>query len=182
MLLRIIGPDLTQSVLNKLTEIHHINHRNRASTRELKDLVANHGCKDCSEVIFIFDLEPGKHEQRKSTERLRKAASKLRKRTEKLGEDKSSFNSSAALREQRKNIRARNLRKRENKPEQSNAFPPKPAPQALQHKIMCEDVRPDKVEELGCAVCGELTPNYELTPTSELQDDWNILERPGVTR
>ncbi|KAJ7111011.1 hypothetical protein C8R44DRAFT_533416, partial [Mycena epipterygia] len=64
-------------------------------------------------------------------------------------------------------------------------FPPMPPTKILHHDIitgMCEDVDPSHIEESGCAVCGQITPNTDLTPMKDLELNWELLNRPGVTR
>ncbi|TFK59313.1 hypothetical protein BDN72DRAFT_780915, partial [Pluteus cervinus] len=46
-------------------------------------------------------------------------------------------------------------------------YPPPPLSQELVDKIIgdfCEDISPAKLEESGCAVCGELHPTQEMQP------------------
>ncbi|KAJ7106607.1 hypothetical protein C8R44DRAFT_563585, partial [Mycena epipterygia] len=54
-------------------------------------------------------------------------------------------------------------------------FPPLPPTKKLRHEIitgMCGAVDPENIEERGCAVCGQLTRNQELTLMSELELNW----------
>jgi hypothetical protein len=55
----------------------------------------------------------------------------------------------------------------------------------LSHKVLsdfCKDSTPNKFEESGCAVCGELVPLQELSRLKSIKGTLNILEAPGVTR
>ncbi|KAJ7824418.1 hypothetical protein B0H13DRAFT_1658519, partial [Mycena leptocephala] len=64
-------------------------------------------------------------------------------------------------------------------------FPPNPPSKTFRHGVitgMCNDLNPTAFEESGCAVCGELTVNSELTHWDELDVDWSLLEVGGVTR
>ncbi|KAJ7921011.1 hypothetical protein B0H13DRAFT_1516167, partial [Mycena leptocephala] len=51
-------------------------------------------------------------------------------------------------------------------------FPPIAPSRKLRHEIitgMYEDADPSQLQESGCAVCGQLTPNVELTRMHELE-------------
>jgi hypothetical protein len=76
-------------------------------------------------------------------------------------------------------------RRRENRPVTTPSFPPSPASKKLRHTVisdMCESLSPENLEESGCAVCGKLTKNLEMTVKSDLDLNWELLERPSVTR
>jgi len=64
-------------------------------------------------------------------------------------------------------------------------FPPSPP----DNKLMCDITRdfcfnssPDKMEEAGCAVCGQLTPSSKLTRLKSVKQCLRILQTQGVTR
>ncbi|KAF7789846.1 hypothetical protein EIP86_000794 [Pleurotus ostreatoroseus] len=46
----------------------------------------------------------------------------------------------------------------------------------------CKDIDPDRIKESGCAVCGQLTPLYDLTNLSDANIDLTPLSLAGVTR
>ena len=64
-------------------------------------------------------------------------------------------------------------------------FPPRPL---TAHDIQavisdaCKRMQPERLEEAGCAVCGQLTPFTRLGDLSNIQDHLSILSVPGITR
>ncbi|KAF8877204.1 hypothetical protein BD779DRAFT_1448730 [Infundibulicybe gibba] len=64
-------------------------------------------------------------------------------------------------------------------------FPPPPLTETLSRTIIkdfCQDLAPKRLEESGCAVCGQLTPTSELSRLKSIKGLLSILEAPGVTR
>ena len=66
-------------------------------------------------------------------------------------------------------------------------FPPSPPSPKLLHTIatgFCKATSPSKFEESGCAVCGSLTPITNLLDISEVNCNFDILNREGcgITR
>ena len=64
-------------------------------------------------------------------------------------------------------------------------FPPPPLTQELNEKIIsefCADSTPDKFQEAGCAVCGQLTPISDLSRLKHMKGMLGVLEARGVTR
>ncbi|KAF8218471.1 hypothetical protein L208DRAFT_1070740, partial [Tricholoma matsutake] len=50
-------------------------------------------------------------------------------------------------------------------------FPPSPPKDKLLHKIIsrfCSDTHPSQFEEMGCAVCGQLTLKKESIPLKDV--------------
>ena len=46
----------------------------------------------------------------------------------------------------------------------------------------CFNSSPDKMEEAGCAICGQLTPSSKLTRLKSVKQYLRILQTQGVTR
>ena len=70
-------------------------------------------------------------------------------------------------------------------PLQTHEFPPHPANYSLTHAILsniCSKMKPAKLEEAGCAVCGELKPVGTLSRLKGIKNLLNIVEAQGVTR
>ncbi|KAJ6596740.1 hypothetical protein B0H10DRAFT_1827595, partial [Mycena sp. CBHHK59/15] len=64
-------------------------------------------------------------------------------------------------------------------------FPAPPPSKKLRHEVItgwCDDINPHKLEESGCAVCGRLMPNVDLTLMEKTGIDWKVVEVLGVTR
>jgi hypothetical protein len=71
------------------------------------------------------------------------------------------------------------------KPLQTPEFPPHPADYNLTHTILsniCSKMKPAKLEEAGCAVCGELKPVSTLSRLKGIKNLLSIIEAHGVTR
>ncbi|KAF8218954.1 hypothetical protein L208DRAFT_997860, partial [Tricholoma matsutake] len=57
-------------------------------------------------------------------------------------------------------------------------FPPKPLKPELSHKIIsgfCKETSYEVLQESGCAVCGQLTPQTELTKLKSLTNQLHVL-------
>ncbi|KAJ7261555.1 hypothetical protein C8J57DRAFT_1071826, partial [Mycena rebaudengoi] len=64
-------------------------------------------------------------------------------------------------------------------------FPPPPLDNLTEERILrntCGSLNPENFVEAGCAVCGQLTVQTDLTLIEDLVLDWSLLEEPGVTR
>ena len=64
-----------------------------------------------------------------------------------------------------------------------NIFPPDPPDASLCRKIIndfCNATKPSNFEEAGCAVCGELTLQTELSDLSSLNIDLSVLNTAGL--
>ena len=64
-------------------------------------------------------------------------------------------------------------------------FPPSPLNRHLEYQIIsdfCKSTLPNKFEEAGCAVCGKLTPLFDLKSLSNLDLNLDILKQSGVTQ
>jgi len=46
----------------------------------------------------------------------------------------------------------------------------------------CSNSSPEKMEEAGCAVCGQLTPSTKLTRLKSVKQYLRVLQAQGVTR
>ena len=63
-------------------------------------------------------------------------------------------------------------------------FPPEPASMQLEHDIIrdaCKRMDPSNIEEIGCAVCGELKPRKDTSCLNSVKRILNVLETSGVT-
>ncbi|KAH6867501.1 hypothetical protein BKA70DRAFT_1063735, partial [Coprinopsis sp. MPI-PUGE-AT-0042] len=67
----------------------------------------------------------------------------------------------------------------------SKLFPPPVPSLLLQEKIIrnfCADLSPERVEEAGCCVCGQLKLKTDLIEAHQANLDLSILVSPGMTR
>ena len=68
-------------------------------------------------------------------------------------------------------------------PSGHNIFPPDPPDASLHRKIIndfCNATKPSNFEEAGCAVCGALTLQTELSDLSSLNIDLSVLDTAGL--
>ena len=68
---------------------------------------------------------------------------------------------------------------------QTYEFPPPPADYNLTNTILsniCSKMRPENLEEAGCAVCGELYPVGRLSRLKGIKNLLSVIEARGVTR
>jgi hypothetical protein len=66
----------------------------------------------------------------------------------------------------------------------THKFPPSPPTDKLLHKIItgfCNDTHPSQFEEVGCAVCGQLTLKNNILPLKDVECSLEPLKRQGVT-
>ncbi|THU84044.1 hypothetical protein K435DRAFT_604569, partial [Dendrothele bispora CBS 962.96] len=64
-------------------------------------------------------------------------------------------------------------------------FPPSPAAEKLVHKIIAdwtESFSPQNLEEIGCAVCGQLKPCINMVALKSMKNYLHVLIQPSVTR
>jgi hypothetical protein len=69
--------------------------------------------------------------------------------------------------------------------EENSEFPPPRIGIGLLHTIVtesCKAMTTEKISEAGCAVCGRLTPIQQLLKLTEVDIDFDMLIRCGVTR
>jgi hypothetical protein len=70
-------------------------------------------------------------------------------------------------------------------PDEIAYFPPKPAPESLNHQVIkdfCDDLQPHIFEEAGCAVCSLLCPLTTISQLKGVKGMLGVLESPGTTR
>ncbi|KAJ3752057.1 hypothetical protein EV360DRAFT_89122 [Lentinula raphanica] len=69
--------------------------------------------------------------------------------------------------------------------QQTPHYPPPPLTQSKVNKVISqwnEAFSPDKFQEAGCVVCGQLTPVRQLSPIKHVSNLLSVLEADGVTR
>ena len=72
-----------------------------------------------------------------------------------------------------------------NKYNHKHQFPPCAPSEKLQQTIaydFCEDTSPNMFTESGCAVCGKLIHKFQLQKWSQLNVDFDVLKRSGVSQ
>src|SRR6202021_2417579 len=152
-------PKLLIAQLRIVAVSHGIFVHSKKQAHEILDLLSDHECTDCKSFVAVFEPVPSKPSQRDrnliavkkyqkhNLNKYRKDNLRLVKRHQE--NDKIAFrtNNLAAVRKYQ-------LKKKTD-------FPPPPLTDALEHLIIseaCNDMRTNKLNEKGCAVCGALTP------------------------
>ncbi|KAJ7508118.1 hypothetical protein B0H11DRAFT_1660674, partial [Mycena galericulata] len=168
--------------------LHKISYTSKNSSAQLLHLLTGHTCKGCPKIIQVFNIV--RHDAEKTRTAAKQKSDKYRKKKSSTGEKPAKKRlvrkkTSEALGNRRHALKAKYSLKKQNKDGETFTFPPEPPTIAVQDRTvreMCECFNPESIEESGCAVCGLLTPNYELTNKDDLDLDWNLLAKPGVTR
>jgi hypothetical protein len=147
-----IIPQLSVSMLRKFAKIHDCSISSHANRKMLLDIILSHSCPKCHTHITVFSIESSKKEKTN----IRVKRFKAKQHNEVQG-------------------------KIDNK---SISFPPQPLDDNLGHSIVeeaCKRMAFDKIEEAGCAVCGELKLKTSLSPLKNIKNHLHILKAHGVT-
>ena len=147
---------VTLANARSIAALHGIAPGSRCNTAVLKSCVAEHSCAECPEYVTVFSIE--KDAKTKDFERLVDYRAKI-------------------------NPFATDQLKIE--PEINAHFPPEPASRDVELRVIrnaCERMDPTHLEEVGCAVCGELKPLSDSSRLKSVKNILGILEAPGVTR
>ena len=156
--LPIISDLLSITIAREIALIHGIKAGSRCTVAQLRSAVEDHECNNlkCSSYITIFSVEKSatKKNVDRSTKSRAKAttASRNEKEIETVGVP---------------------------------VFPPEPASKQLEHDIIrgaCRRMNPSNIEEIGCAVCGELKPRKDTSRLKSVKKILKVLEASGVTR
>ena len=135
-------------------------------------LLENHKCETCPDLLAVF--EP--YRIASNTERQK---TWYQKNNEKRAEYSKHHYPTSEYRESN-----RDLSKRYYWSKKHVKFPPLPPSAKLCQNIVsdfCASTSPHVFEEVGCAVCGKLTPICEMEELSEVENI-NLLKVHGVTR
>ncbi|KAF8142541.1 hypothetical protein K438DRAFT_1631655, partial [Mycena galopus ATCC 62051] len=180
--LRLLIDGLSGSNLRKIAAVHNVPSRQKDHVEAIRRRLQDHQCDtQCPESTTIYQLvadpKPAKEAQARATSHAWREA-KREKKTVKA-------KASAALLKKRKHLRERRANEREPRTGSPSKFPPAPPSRKLRHQVitgMCDDLDPSAFEEMGCAVCGALTPRVDLTEMDNTAVNWDLLKVPGVTR
>lgn len=184
--LRALSAALSVSNLKIVCKLHEIKFDRHRSSQSLQQDLADHVCgtKSCASLVTVLDVQRVDLDVVANRKIERRRVTRPAERARKKEAAKRS-NISHALATKNKLTRDKRAEKKKVIVEAPPIFPPVPPTKVLRHEIitgMCNDVDPVQIEESGCAVCGQLTLNTELTPIKDLELNWELLKRPGVTR
>ena len=162
MPLQDLTPYLTVSTLRKIAKSHGCLTGSHDNKKTLQYSLENHSCPQCNVLVTVFSIELPKLKQQHEAN--------LKK---KKHEDSNGINT---LKEQldSSNIATDSL----------SQFPPEPLTSAFARNIVdgaCKKMTKNKIEEGGCAVCGELVPIGELSRLKAIKNHLHILKAEGVS-
>ena len=160
---------LPVSHARNIASIHGTPVGSRCTASQLMMCIENHSCFRCHSYFTIFSVEiPAK-------QLTAKHVAKFKENKKSLQLDKKSLRLKGTLPVAPKAPPSVVVYK----------FPPDPADSNLIHTILtkiCDKMQPKKLEEAGCAVCGELKPMQELSRLKGIKNLLSVLEAPGITR
>ena len=161
---------LTTTQANEVAKEHNLLMLSRKPLAEKQAAIKSHICtKICTERVTIFKAvdKNRKVQQLQSKETVKKVVSEP-----KVG--RKYWAKSKQIISNHKYYIKNNVR-----------FPPSPPSNRLMHKIIsgfCNDTHPSKIEEAGCAICGQLVILSNLIKLKDVKCSLDPLVRVGVTR
>lgn len=161
--------------MESLCRLHDISFRSHSTSSNLANLLNAHVCIYCDQVVSMFSKydPPLSENQRGKMYRSRNVNTLRAMRSDSYAKIKADpeYKSKRKIKDRLRHYRS--------------SFPPKPPSEALMRQVIneyCRDIEPDRIKESGCAVCGQLTPLYDLTKLSDTDIDLTPLSLAGVTR
>ena len=166
--LPILSHLLSITIVKEIALIHGVKAGSRCTIAHLRSCMENHECKKCSRYVTVFAVE--KSAAKKNVDRTTKWKAKANE-----------------LRKEKKAESLANELRKENELESLDGavFPPEPASVQLEHDIIrdaCRRMDPSNIEEVGCAVCGELKLRKDTSRLKSVKNILKVLETSGVTR
>ena len=168
-----LSQHLPVSASRKVAHIHHIVIASHVPKRNLPLYFEHHDCVNCGLYTSVFSIA--------EAIKTKKCVRMQQKRATLSDEEV------CRLRQRNSNARAKHRQDVDTQkvPGPEVVFPPPPLSLELSHTIIsgfCNDSAPEKFEEAGCAVCGQLTPKINLSRLKSVKGLLKILEAPGTTR
>jgi hypothetical protein len=164
--LNILAPKLTLKIAKELAKLHDVYMPSKTLLKNVQILLQDHKCQ-CDEFLSVFKpYKVGSNAEHQQTwyQNHKSQRAEYNKRPEYQESHKKSQNKYRT----KKNMK----------------FPPNPPSTELCQNIIsdfCADTSPEVFEEVGCAVCGKLTPICEMEELSEVENI-SLLKVDGVTR
>ena len=158
-------PMLPVTHARKISTLHGLSPGSRCTQKHLLMCVENHSCLRCSSYFTVFSVEESPRKLSSKRAAKYKASTKI-----------SAKNDDAPVASDRST---------DFKLGPTSSFPPEPADASLTNTILskaCKKMQPKYIQEGGCAVCGELKPDRELSRLKGIKNMLSVLETPGVTR
>jgi hypothetical protein len=170
--LNVLAPKLTLKAAKEIANSHDMYMPSKVQLKNAQVLLENHKCETCPALLTVFQpyriAFNAKYQQTWYQKNKDKRAEYDKQRTSNFEYQESHKKSSQKHYWSMKDIK----------------FPPAPPSAELCQNIIldfCADTSPNVFEEAGCAVCGKLTPIWEMEECSEVEN-LNLLKVDGVTR
>ena len=178
---QLIYEQLTRQELIQLSKFHKVWVPTRTSAAGCRLLFAEHECDQaqCNIPTIFKCVEDVPDEPMEEDVNLMPKSKTKRK-----------FASSARQQWERDQLlkrveRLKMLRKKATNRIKETQFPPRLLSFRQTHRVLsnsCNNMRPQCFVEAGCAVCGCLVRQRQLSPLENFREFLHLLERPGVTR
>ena len=153
-------PYLSATTLLKMAKSHGCHTSARDSKKTLQACLKNHSCPQCNVLVGVFSIELPRLQRHRANLKKKKQENSLSTNTFKEQLNSSSTINSFFL------------------------FPPEPLTSALARDIAdgaCKKMTKNKIEEGGCAVCGELVPIEELSRLKAIKNHLHVLKAEGIS-
>lgn len=183
--LPILMPFLTRYELLHAAKGHGVGMYSRVSVNEAKQIMSAHicHCPDVVSIMSIVEIPPRSRENKQSISKANAKAYIKKMEAKPQPSPAHRLKMQADILQQAKKIRF--IRKVCQLRLRGTAFPPRPARKDTLHRIITnssESVQADRFLGAGCAVCGRLTPQVELTPLDQFDGSLEHLRLEVVTR
>ena len=171
-----IVTNLTVPNLKLVAAVHGIFIKSRTSFAEVVNIIQNHNCEHCQKCITVF--KPAKSLITRRREANVRAVRKYKTNKILLNKNIPVDTKTTEINKQL-HLLYPDL-------EDKNKFPPSPLEQIIEHAIVkawCKNMSPKNFEEVGCAVCGELSLRSKSVLLKNASIDLNILQcHQNITR
>ncbi len=147
---------LTTTQSRIIARQHGISVKSRSTLSDLCSLASTHSCVQCNLMCTVFEIVRSRPSERQAES----GRPKQHTRDEEITQDQ---------RDQNKLL----------------DFPPTPPSDGFIRDIIrrcCARMTSDKIEEAGCAVCGQLTSKSRLSALKNVKNFLHILRVPGIMR
>ena len=172
MPLDILSPKLTLKSAKELANLHDIYMPSKILLKNAQILLEDHKCETCEDVFVLFRPSKVASNAERQQTWYQKNTTK-RAESDKHRSSKTEYQNIHKKSSQKHYISKKNVK-----------FPPDPPSTKLCQNIVldfCVDTSAEVFEEVGCAVCGKLTPICKMEELSEVENV-SLLKADGVTR
>jgi hypothetical protein len=165
-----LTPHLTIATLKKIARLHGSVPGSHSNKKSLQDMLHNHSCPRCNVLVTVFSIETPKPNH-------------IRVQQHRARKQKKSESGATPVIQAVPKIQSYSS---DCSDEPVYPFPPVPLTAALAGEIVagaCQRMSRSKIEEGGCAVCGELVPIEQLSihRLKAINNHLHVLKAEGVS-